>query len=153
MTQDAASPSHAPPGRTATSEAGCSICAWCGRPFPARRGGSPQRFCCAGHRIAFWSALRRWGERALAADILTIGDIRNGSPAACTLPPARVSSTAEVTSPESCDEARDLLHALLSVPSDGWHALAAVMSDELFGRLKSWHAVYLAEDHSSARRS
>jgi hypothetical protein len=42
-------------------------CAWCDRPFPARRGGSPQRFCCAAHRIAFWSALRSWAERAVAA--------------------------------------------------------------------------------------
>jgi len=29
--------------------------------------------------------LRRWGERALAAGVLTIPDIRNGDPAACTL--------------------------------------------------------------------
>ena len=33
----------------------------------------------------FWTALRQWGERAVAAGILTIGDIRNGDPAACTL--------------------------------------------------------------------
>jgi hypothetical protein len=33
----------------------------------------------------FWSALRRWGERAVAAGILTIPDIRNGHPEACTL--------------------------------------------------------------------
>jgi hypothetical protein len=36
-------------------------------------------------RSAFWTALRRWGERAIAAGILTIGDIRNGNPEACTL--------------------------------------------------------------------
>jgi len=29
--------------------------------------------------------LRRWGERAIAAGVLTIPDIRNGDPAACTL--------------------------------------------------------------------
>ena len=33
----------------------------------------------------FWSALRGWGERALATGILTIADIKNGDPAACTL--------------------------------------------------------------------
>src|SRR6516165_4223615 len=40
-------------------------CLWCKRPFRARRGGSPKRFCCAAHRIAFWSAARRWAERAV----------------------------------------------------------------------------------------
>jgi hypothetical protein len=39
----------------------------------------------------FWSALRRWGERAVAAGILTIADIRNGDPTACTLPGAAIS--------------------------------------------------------------
>jgi hypothetical protein len=61
------------------------------RPFRARRGGSPQRFCGSKCRMMFWSALRRWGEQAVAAGILTIGDIRSGSPAACTLHPGRVS--------------------------------------------------------------
>jgi hypothetical protein len=35
--------------------------------------------------MVFWSALRRWGERAVAAGVLTIADIRDGDPAACTL--------------------------------------------------------------------
>ena len=39
----------------------------------------------------FWSTLRRWGARAVAAGILTIADIRNGDPAACTLPGAPIS--------------------------------------------------------------
>ena len=39
----------------------------------------------------FWSALRRWGERAVAAGILTIADIRRGDPAACTLLPGATS--------------------------------------------------------------
>jgi hypothetical protein len=56
-----------------------------------RRGGSPQRFCSTEHRSLFWSTLRRWGARAVAAGILTIADIRNGDPAACTLPGAPVS--------------------------------------------------------------
>jgi hypothetical protein len=60
-------------------------CSWCGQDLQPRRGGSPQRFCSAEHRSLFWSALRRWGERAVAAGILTIADIRNGDPAACTL--------------------------------------------------------------------
>ena len=62
-----------------------TVCHWCEQPFRPRRGGSPQRFCGAACRSAFWSALRRWGERAVAAEILTIGDIRSGDPAACTL--------------------------------------------------------------------
>jgi hypothetical protein len=60
-------------------------CLWCGRPFPARRGGSPQRFCCSAHRMAFWSALRRWAERAVAAGVLSLDRIRKGDPEACTL--------------------------------------------------------------------
>jgi hypothetical protein len=69
-------------------------CLWCGRPFHARRGGSPQRFCCATHRIAFWSALRRFAERAVASGSLTVADVRNGAAVACTLPPAGISPAA-----------------------------------------------------------
>ena len=60
-------------------------CLWCGHPFRARRGGSPQRFCRARCRTAFWSALHRWGKRAIAAGALTVIDLRNGATAACTL--------------------------------------------------------------------
>src|SRR5215472_8915515 len=43
-------------------------CLWCGCSCTSRRsGGSPQRFCPGAHRAEFWSALRRWGERAVAA--------------------------------------------------------------------------------------
>jgi hypothetical protein len=69
-----------------------TVCQWCERPFRARRGGSPQRFCGARCRTMFWSALRRWGERAGAAGILTIGDIRSGNAAACTLLPRATSA-------------------------------------------------------------
>ena len=62
-------------------------CLWCGRPFQLRHGGSPKRFCSSAHRIAFWSALRRWAERALAAGVINLDQIRNGDPAACTLLP------------------------------------------------------------------
>jgi hypothetical protein len=68
------------------------LCQWCERPFQARRGGSPQRFCGAGCRTAFWTALRRWGERAIAAGILTVADIRNGNATACTLLPGATSA-------------------------------------------------------------
>ena len=64
---------------------------WCGQDLQVRRGGSPQRFCSTEHRSLFWSTLRRWGARAVAAGILTIADIRNGDPEACTLPGGRVS--------------------------------------------------------------
>jgi len=67
-------------------------CQWCAKPFQARRGGgSPRRFCCTKCRTAFWSALRRWGEHAIAAGVLTVVDIRNGDPAACTLPGVAIS--------------------------------------------------------------
>lgn len=88
-----AAPSFRPAARRGTAGAaevtkvqpGEVKCSWCGQDLQPRRGGSPQRFCSAEHRSLFWSALRRWGERAVAAGILTIADIRNGDPAACTL--------------------------------------------------------------------
>ena len=39
--------------------------------------------------------LCRWGERAIAAGVLTIGDIRNGDPVACTLLARAVSAMPE----------------------------------------------------------
>ena len=77
-------------------------CLWCNCNLPprARAGGSPQRFCCAAHRMAFWSALRRWGERAVAARVLSIDQIKNGSLAACTL----VRDGAPVAAPECSGE-------------------------------------------------
>jgi hypothetical protein len=65
-------------------------CLWCASSFEPRRGGSPQRFCSTDHRSLFWSAIRRSGEHAVAVGILTIADIRNVDPAACTLPGAAI---------------------------------------------------------------
>ena len=62
-----------------------ATCLWCDRAFLPRRGGSRQQFCSARHRAEFHSAARRFAERAVAAGILTVADIRNGAPAACTL--------------------------------------------------------------------
>ena len=61
-------------------------CPWCTKRFTPRRGGTRQRFCSVRCRMAFWSALRRWGEAALTAGTLTIDAIRNADPGACTLP-------------------------------------------------------------------
>jgi len=63
------------------------VCLWCRRPFSARRGGSPKRFCCAAHRMAFWSAARRWAERGVVSGFLNVDDIRNGIGEAFTLLP------------------------------------------------------------------
>jgi hypothetical protein len=92
-------------------------CLWCKRPFRARRGGSPKRFCCAAHRIAFWSAARRWAERAVVSGLLSVDDIRNDATEACTLllgaePPApvgfapRSAAVAPGNSPSSANERR-----------------------------------------------
>jgi hypothetical protein len=62
-----------------------TMCQWCETPFRPRRGGSPQRFCGPKCRMAFWSALRQWGERAIAAGTITIADVKNGVATACTL--------------------------------------------------------------------
>jgi hypothetical protein len=78
-------PRHTAVEAAVMTEAASAQCQWCDKPFRARRGGSPQRFCGAKCRMMFWSALRRWGERALAAGFLTAADIKNGDPTACTL--------------------------------------------------------------------
>jgi hypothetical protein len=65
---------------------GGAKCSWCGQIFHPRRGGSPQRFCSVEHRSLFWSALRRWGERAIATGNLTIAEVQDGAATACTLP-------------------------------------------------------------------
>jgi hypothetical protein len=66
---------------------GLPTCPWCEKPFrPRRGGGSHQTFCSPRHRMAFHSAARRWAERALASGDLTIGELRKGDTAACTLP-------------------------------------------------------------------
>jgi hypothetical protein len=63
--------------------------------------GAPRRVPAALllHRSLFWSALRRWGERAVAAGILTVTDIRNGDAAACTLLGAPISPPPQLSSP------------------------------------------------------
>ena len=58
------------------SEAAPKRCLWCRQPITPRRGGSPKRFCCAEHRLMFWHAARQWAERAVAAGILTVGDLK-----------------------------------------------------------------------------
>jgi hypothetical protein len=52
----------------------------------------------------FWSALRCWGERAVAAGFLTIDAIKNRDPAACTLPGTTISlpSVAEEPPESAC---------------------------------------------------
>jgi hypothetical protein len=53
-----------------------------------------------------------------------------------------------VASAARLDEAAELLGALLAVQSEGWHSLAAAMSQELFDRLKRWRTVRLAKDRT-----
>jgi hypothetical protein len=61
-------------------------CLWCGRAFSPHRGGSQQRFCRAACRAAYHKAARQWCERAIVDGRLTVEDLRNSLPAACTLP-------------------------------------------------------------------
>jgi hypothetical protein len=142
---------------------GCrGLCLWCGRPFPARRGGSPQRFCATRCRTAFWSALRRWGERAVSAGALAIADIRNGigngDGTACTLLPGAISPSA-IPAPQdaapaaSADSAEDVaellddfLVALLELPGDGWPDLVAALPDEIYDRIDRYLEDWLSED-------
>jgi len=139
------------PDQGATAEprvnATSTACNWCGRPFRTRRGGSPKRFCSATHRAAFWSALRRWGERAVASGILTVADVRDSAAVACTLLSRGISATAispaqkaapvpPAAGPDGANELLDdFLIALLDSPGDTWPDLAAALPDELFDRI------------------
>ncbi len=63
---------------------GC--CAWCGLQFaPRRGGGSRQVYCGAGCRHHFHRGARQWAERAIAAGLLRIDDLKNSPGTACTL--------------------------------------------------------------------
>jgi len=83
-------------GLAAAGFRGCAVtCLWCGLSFRVRRrGGSPQKFCCAAHRAAFHSAARRWAERAISLRLSRIDDLK-ADPAACTLLLATVSPATE----------------------------------------------------------
>ena len=139
------------PDQGATAEprvnATSTACNWCGRPFRTRRGGSPKRFCSATHRAAFWSALRRWGERAVASGILTVADVRDSAAVACTLLSRGISATAispaqkaapvpPAAGPDGANELLDdFLIALLDSPGDTWPDIAAALPEELFDRI------------------
>jgi hypothetical protein len=114
------------------------LCRWCGRPFFRRRGGSPQRFCSAAHRMAFWSALRRSGERAIAAGTLSLDQIRNGDPAACTLLPDGISPAPVSEHREAEDLLNDLASALRLLPEAAWLRAVGKLPDALFKRLDRW---------------
>jgi len=64
-------------------------CFWCDVPMIPGRRGSPRRFCSTAHRLAFWSALRKWGMRAVAAGLITADNLRAPLPVAgdAQLPP------------------------------------------------------------------
>jgi hypothetical protein len=100
--------------------------------------------------LAFWSALRRWGERAVAAGVLTVAEIRSRAAAACTLLPGGISPAPVslapkpvlVASAERPDEPAELLDefliALLGLPGDAWPDLAVTLPDELYDRIDRW---------------
>jgi hypothetical protein len=97
--------------------------------------------------MAFWSAARRWAERAVAAGVLTLDQIQNGSGKAYTLLPG-VESPAQISEPpnptpvapaERSGDAEELLAdvliALLEQPGDAWDNFAAALPEELFYRV------------------
>jgi hypothetical protein len=100
-----------------TVQPGETKCSWCGQDLQLRRGGSPQRFCSTEHRSLFWSNLRRWGARAVAAGILTIADIRNGHPAACTLPEGPVSRPLVAEEQDDFGRLLDEMDGILEEPT------------------------------------
>jgi len=68
-------------GNQAERRSSASVC-WRVRAASRRQ---PQRFCGRECRTAFWTALRRWGDQAITDGVLTIAELKDGAPAACTL--------------------------------------------------------------------
>ena len=61
-------------------------CPWCGRQFPARVvGAHSKKFCSSICKNRFHTALRRYGQQALAAGRLSVDDLK-AAPASCTTP-------------------------------------------------------------------
>ena len=106
--------------------------------------------------MAFWSAVRRWAERAIAAGILTVADVRNGATAACTLFPAGISPApicpaerpapaASAKSPDDTEELLgDLLIGLLELPGDAWSDITLALPDALFDRIDKYLDAHLS---------
>jgi hypothetical protein len=127
------------------AELGNRICMWCGNRFrPRGDGGKPQVFCRPACRRAFDAAGRRWVAEAVAGGTLTLDSLRNGAAATRALLPEAVSPASYETAPQLAPIAPAARPGeamrLLAVQSEGWHALAAAVSQELFDRLKCWHA-------------
>jgi hypothetical protein len=129
---------------------------WCGTTFiPRRDGGKQQVFCRPACRRAFDGVGRRWVAEAIAGGTLTLDALRNSPPAKRALLPGAIlpvplsepQKPAPIAPAQRPGVADELLSALLAVPSaEGWHALAAAMSQGLFDRLKRWHAARLTEN-------
>ena len=84
------------------------------RVFRDRRGGSLKRLCSAAHRRAFWWALRRWGERAVAVGVLSLDQIRGGRSVSVDASPSRGLTRARVRHPAGGEAAES--YALAEVP-------------------------------------
>jgi hypothetical protein len=65
-------------------------CLWCGGPMTARQRGSPKRFCCDPHRMAFHSAARRFVSRMIDEGRLSVADL-HASRKACAVPYVAIS--------------------------------------------------------------
>ena len=64
-------------------------CPWCGQSFTRRRAGRPQRFCLPQHRMAYYSAARRFVDQLIRGGRLPSAAL-HGSPATCTLLPGAI---------------------------------------------------------------
>ena len=99
----------------------------------------------------FWTACRKWAERAVSLRLLSVADL-HADPAACTLltraispapvPDAEPGPPVQVTSPEEAADLLDeLLITLLDLSGDEWDAwmdVAAALPDELYDRIDQY---------------
>jgi hypothetical protein len=114
-----------------------------GAPLPAPAAAAPHSASASdAHRMAFWPALRRWAESAVAAGVLRLDQIRNGSAEACTLLPealgretsrALIAPSKHTDGPEAMLD--ELLAELLNWPHKELIGLLARLPGELVDRL------------------
>jgi hypothetical protein len=84
----------------------------------------------------FWTACRKWAERAVSLRLLSVADL-NADPAAC-----EVAEPSPPVSAERLEEAAELLDDLLlglfDLPGDAWSDLAVALPDELYDRIDQY---------------
>jgi hypothetical protein len=76
---------------TSSDKEATASCLWCGRSVePRTDGGRPRRFCLPQHRMAYYSAARRFVDQAVRQGRLSVAEL-HAPQSTCTLIPVAIS--------------------------------------------------------------